>query len=1045
MIKLSSITEKMVKKTKTTQRLLRKINAANKEHSKANTGIDSTRLKHDAGEVISKNGKELHSSNGRSEQYKIIVDALNEGALVLNKEGAILFCNERFCEMTGKNQKILKGTLFSELIHAEEKEGFSRFFRDGFETSRVARFYLICKNKTIIPVQISVKRIKEAGTKVLSMVVTDLSDITKSIETLVKSEIFFKSLIENSADMITLINSKGNIIFTTPAVERVYGYTEKEVLGMNSFKTILHPDDLKKARIHFEEVLRSPLKPVPLMVRNRRKDGKYIWVEGTIKNLLDEPGINALVCNFHDITQRKLAEEGLEKLNRELMLLNEAQNTLSKTLDLNSIYDKTYDIVSEIITCDSMVISSYSREDNMLRCLSVWADGQKLEVSDLPALPLAPEGHGIQSPVIRTGKSRLILDYSSYYKTSINKFSKSGGKITARTKKLYSSALVVPVKTEGNVIGTIQVFSYKASAYNEDDLRLLELLTAPISAATLNASLYQQAQNEIGEREKAEISLKKRTEEITLLYESEKELSSTLDIQSIYDKVYEIVSKIMPCSVMSIALFDDKEKLIKILAFWQNGKRKNADNIPHIKYNAEGGIQSKVIRSAKGLLLNNYTEELMKTGTKYFIKEDSSVSAKQGANIEVAKSALLAPVITEGRVIGVIQILSSEENAYNDDYMRILEALATQVSSAITNARLYQQAQNEITEKIKKEKELSEIRKNLEDAQRISHLGSWVRDIKTNRIYNSEEVYRIVGLNPVKGSIDADIAMGFIYDKDREAVRGIIESAIQQKKLYVNEYRIKRPDGEIRYVRVMGEPVQDEKGILTRMQGTMQDITDIKRITDELVKSVNEKELMLKEIHHRVKNNLQVVSSLLRLQSDKIEDKSAVEYLQQSEQRVKSMGLIHQQLYRTKDLTMINFNDYINELCSYLFFAYGVNKGRINLKTNVDKIFFGIDTALPCGLIINELLTNSIKHAFPGGRKGNIEISLSKDKDNMNNLIIKDDGIGAGNLNFENASTMGMELVNMLTEQLEGKIEVKTCKGTEIKISFRDLIYKDRI
>lgn len=834
----------MANKTKTTQVLLRKVNALKKEQERAIK--ETIRLKQDAVGVISKNGKGPLPANGQGEQYKVMVEAMNEGALVLSKDAAILFCNERFCEMTGKNQKILKGTLFSELILDEEKEEFSRFFRDGFEMSHVLRFYLICKNKTIMPVQISVKRIKEAGAKVLSMVVTDLSDITKSIETLVKSEIFFKSLIENSADMITLIDRKGKIIFTTPAVERVYGYTEKEILAMNSYRTILHPDDLEKAKVHFEEVLRSPLKPVPLTARNRRKDGRYIWVEGTITNLLDEPGINAMVCNFRDISLRKHAEEGLEKLNRELKLLYEAQNALSKTLDLNSIYDKTYDIVSEIMPCDSMVISSYSKEDNMLRCLSVWANGQKLEVADLPALPLAPEGYGIQSPVIRSGESKLILDYNSYYKKSINKFSKSDGKITTRAKKLYSSALVVPVKTEGNVIGTIQVLSYKTSAFNEDNLRLLELLTAPISAATLNASLYQQAQNEI-------------------------------------------------------------------------------------------------------------------------------------------------------------------------------------------------------IEKISKEKQLSEIRKNLEEAQRISHLGSWVMDVKSNMVYNSEEIYRIVGIKPPNRSIDFETSMSFIYDEDRESLRSIIGNAIHQKKSYVNECRIKRPDGEIRYVRVMGEPVPDEKGSLKRMQGTMQDITDIKRMTDELMKSVNEKELMLKEIHHRVKNNLQVVSSLLRLQSDKIEDKSAVEYLKQSEQRVKSMGLIHQQLYRTKDLTRINFNDYINELCSYLFFAYGVNKGRINLKTSVDKIYFGIDTALPCGLIVNELLTNSIKHAFPGGRKGNIEISLSKNKDNRNNLIIKDDGVGAGNLNFENASTLGMELVNMLTEQLEGKIEVSTASGTEIRISFRDLVYKDRI
>lgn len=229
-----------------------------------------------------------------------------------------------------------------------------------------------------------------------------------------------------------------------------------------------------------------------------------------------------------------------------------------------------------------------------------------------------------------------------------------------------------------------------------------------------------------------------------------------------------------------------------------------------------------------------------------------------------------------------------------------------------------------------------------------------------------------------------------------------------------------------------------KNGEFAGMHGTLQDITEIKRINEELIKSLNEKELILKEIHHRVKNNLQVVSSLLRLQSESIKDESAIGYLKMSEQRVKSMALIHQQLYRTKDLSRIDFREYLEDLCNYLFFAYDISFSRIELKIEVDNIYFGIDTALPCGLIVNELVTNSIKHAFPDYSVGTLMLSLKKEISGRYILRIKDDGKGGEKIDFEKTNTLGMELVKTLTEQLEGEIKVNCDKGTEIIISFFD-------
>ena len=212
----------------------------------------------------------------------------------------------------------------------------------------------------------------------------------------------------------------------------------------------------------------------------------------------------------------------------------------------------------------------------------------------------------------------------------------------------------------------------------------------------------------------------------------------------------------------------------------------------------------------------------------------------------------------------------------------------------------------------------------------------------------------------------------------------------------------------------------------------------IERKRAEQIKvSLREKEVLLQEIHHRVKNNLQVISSLLSLQSGYIEDKQAIEMIEESQNRIKSIALIHEQLYQSKDLARIDLTKYIRHLVADLFRSYGVNSETITLKINIDNILLDMDTAIPCGLIINELASNSLKHAFPAGKGGEIRIDLHSDKDNQFTLIISDNGVGfPGGLDFRDTKSLGLQLVNTLVDQLGGTIELHSNGGTEFKLAF---------
>jgi len=216
------------------------------------------------------------------------------------------------------------------------------------------------------------------------------------------------------------------------------------------------------------------------------------------------------------------------------------------------------------------------------------------------------------------------------------------------------------------------------------------------------------------------------------------------------------------------------------------------------------------------------------------------------------------------------------------------------------------------------------------------------------------------------------------------------------------------------------------------------DITKRKRAEERINASLREKEVLLKEIHHRVKNNLQVISSLLELQSDYIIDGKSRSIFQESQDRIRSMALVHQKLYQSRDFAQINFAEYLESLASHLFFSYARNQEQIELSIDAGDLFMGIDQAIPCGLLINELVSNALKHAFPGDRKGRIAIALHADEEGRLTLTVADNGVGLPpGLDFRDTESLGLQLVNMLANQLGGNIDLREIGGVSFTLRFK--------
>ena len=212
-----------------------------------------------------------------------------------------------------------------------------------------------------------------------------------------------------------------------------------------------------------------------------------------------------------------------------------------------------------------------------------------------------------------------------------------------------------------------------------------------------------------------------------------------------------------------------------------------------------------------------------------------------------------------------------------------------------------------------------------------------------------------------------------------------------------------------------------------------------KAVEKKLTASLKEKEVLLKEVHHRVKNNMQVISSMLSLQSQHITDKASRAMFEESQNRVRSMALIHEKLYTSEDLAHIDIAEYIHSLTHQLITTYRTIASRVNMDITVTDIFLAITTAIPCGLIINELVTNALKHAFPHQQDGTITVSMTPSTKDSLILTVSDTGIGfSEGIDFRNTTTLGMQLVISLVEQLDGTITLDRNEGTTFTITSRE-------
>lgn len=412
--------------------------------------------------------------------------------------------------------------------------------------------------------------------------------------------------------------------------------------------------------------------------------------------------------------------------------------------------------------------------------------------------------------------------------------------------------------------------------------------------------------------------------------------------------------------------------------------------------------------------------------------------------IREATEFLTAMLVVTGAMVGVLAVFTSRR--LTRPILKLADAAAHVSAKPDYRLSLVSDAKDEIghltasfnrmLETIaQREQELQSSEERFRLAVRATEDGIWDWNVGTNEFYLSEHFEELLGYQPGELKHHYETWRSRVHAEDGQRVAGEIERHLKTREPYESEFRLRTKGGPFRWFRakgqahwVLGKPV--------RMAGSLTDITERKVDEETIRRALREKETMLQEIHHRVKNNMQVICSLLQLQSEEVADEKHRELFHDCVNRVQTMSMVHERLYQSGDLALIDFGDQARELAQMLETTYGPRAGSIEVRVNVEAVPVTLDVAIPLGLILNELVSNSFKYAFPDGQSGCIEIGLELTRENCLELSVRDDGVGLpAGLELEKVESLGLRIVQILTKQVDGRLQIRGDKGTFVSVS----------
>ncbi|HWP90703.1 MAG TPA: GAF domain-containing protein [Thermodesulfobacteriota bacterium] len=790
------------------------------------------------------------------------------------------------------------------------------------------------------------------------------------------------------------------------------------------------------------------------------------------------------------------AKEELEVKVKDLEILTSLIQAVHKSSNLEEVYNVALNSVTELENVDIAMIYLVDEE----KCDAVIKAHRNLPEGYIKRAGIIPHPKGLTWKVINTGKILNVED--------IQKDPDIG---PAGRELGHHSALGIPIFLEKRAIGVMWFLSHKERKFNEKEANLLSTLGNQIAIAIAKTRMFEEIKQREADLNQGLGQLSKKNRYETIISTVTRSVHQSINLQDVLENAVETMKQnIDEADNISIYLVEREDAVstgspqavLKAYRGYPEWFIKRVGRIPHPK-----GFTWKTIIEGKPRYCADVDQDTVigpagrELGTKSYASMPIRYQGKTVGTININSLQKNAFDEEELNLLGTVaqQIEIAIKNAK--------QAEALQKAKEELELRVYDRTKElidinkELTREITERKRAEEtLRKRTEQVLRYQRVL-----LKLAKMDNSDLDSALKKLTEADAkTLGVERVSVWHYSKDHSEIickdlyklsENIHESGLRLKTQdYPNYFRALEESrilaaNDARFdprtqeytegylkplgitsmmdvpVRVHGEVVgiighehtgsmrewtveeQDFAASIADMVSLALEASERKLAEEQIKASLKEKEVLLKEIHHRVKNNLQIIHSLLNLQSSRIDDLRTREKLKQSQNRIKSIALIHETLYQFKDFARIDFREYIKELSTHLFSSYGANSKDIKLSIEADNVYLSIDKAIPCSLIINEIVSNALKHGFLVKKKGKIRIALHSSskanygKDNSTphlcHLIISNNGIKfPEDLDFRNTESVGLQLVCALTDQLKGTIELDTSSGTEFKITF---------
>ena len=883
----------------------------------------------------------------------------------------------------------------------------------------------------------------------------------------------WRSLVENNSDIVCIKDTEGKILYINSTVEKILGYEPNSIIS-SSVLEFVHPEDAASVIENLEKLTSQPLGTTDCFeYRYRHRDGSWRILQSWGKNLLEDPNIQGLVFHCRDITESKQAEQALKTTNDQLQAVLDAVpgfvswvSAEGNYLGVNRYLARAFNLSPEEFVGKEIGFRKSSSQFSQF--MAEFMAGNRAGASQV-----------IQSKIDGTNRHYLI----AAQKYQQGKAAVSVGiNITARKKAEEERDLLFSkIEQQNQNLGTLvkertaelekELAERKraeiALRQSEQELELFFCQSLDgFSFMALDQPIPWHHQNV--DKEAAldyifeHMRFTKVNDAMLAQYGAKREELTGLTLQELLghdlEKGREVARRCfdegnvqveakerkldgtpMWTESKIICLYDEQERIVGNFCIQREiTDRKKAEEA--LKQSEE-----KFLQLAENTESAFWITEPLTRKAIYVSPAFEKIWGRKRSSLYNAVHTWQAAIHPEDRE-RVVALTPQQMESGSDEQYRIIRPNGEirwirdrAFPIRDEDGQVYRLAG--IAEDITERKEAAEALSRSEERFRglVETSSDLVWELDNNMLftYTSPQVSRILGYQPEEllGKSPFDL----MSNQEAEQVNQTLKPLIKAEKPFqcIENYCLHR-EGYLVVMETSGVPIFDTKNQVQGYRGMGRDITERKLAEDKIKASLNEKETLLKEIHHRVKNNLQIISSLLRLQSRHIDNRQTIELVSESQNRVKSMALVHEQLYQSSNLAKVNLQKYIQTLTSNLLSSYGINSRRINLNINVEPISLGVDLAIPCGLIINELISNCLKYAFPQGRTGKINVNLHSEEDNCFILIIGDDGIGLPeNLEPRTTNTLGLQLVHRLTRQLGGQIKINRDEGTEFRIMAR--------